>query len=264
MIPRDAFWRDGSKPFFKYVFHNEVNKIFEILKVDRFQVFQYNESWQTPLILAVKHGHKETAKLLISFGADCNWRDIVGRSPLFYAVQNQDVDLVILLIANFSSTFAIDNYGQSLVPQLSPESCIDEVWQSERNIKMQNFNSDQPSKKTLWYERAEHRFPKDVKIPNFEHFDKFKYVGRKFTGHDMIYLLVKRGQHYQVINNFKTIQLFMLQKSNKGNFKQKSLREKLALKKRIGDILKNQIENEGTDGAEIEERFMQEGLAFFD
>jgi ankyrin repeat protein len=99
-------------------------------------VFQYNESWQTPLILAVKLGHKEITKMLISFGADCNWRDIAGRSPLFYAVQNEDVDLVILLIANFSSAFAIDNYGQSLVPVLRSDSCMEDMLEVERHIKM--------------------------------------------------------------------------------------------------------------------------------
>ena len=97
------------------------------LQADRFQVFQYNESWQTPLIMAAKLGHIEITKILISFGSDCNWRDIAGRSALFYAVQNEDVDLCITLIANFSSAFAIDNYGQSLVPILKSDSSLEEL-----------------------------------------------------------------------------------------------------------------------------------------
>ena len=57
------------------------------------------------------------AKLLVKFGSDVNWRDIMGRSPLYYAVQMENVQLVIMLIANFSSCFALDNHSDPLVPE---------------------------------------------------------------------------------------------------------------------------------------------------
>ena len=90
-----------------------------MLENDRFQVFHFNDAWQTPLTVACKNSHLELVKVLISYGSDTNWRDIAGRSPLFYAIQNQDIELITVLIGNNSSCFAIDNYGSPLVPIIS-------------------------------------------------------------------------------------------------------------------------------------------------
>jgi len=50
------------------------------------------------------------------FGSDVNWRDVVGRSALFYAIQNENIDIIITLIANYSSCFALDTHSHSLTP----------------------------------------------------------------------------------------------------------------------------------------------------
>jgi ankyrin repeat protein len=73
-------------------------------------------------MLATKLGYHDIVKVLIQFGSDTDWRDISGRSPLFYAVQNEDIELIPILIANGSSAFALDNYGNSLCPIMDEEA----------------------------------------------------------------------------------------------------------------------------------------------
>ena len=86
IVPKDSFYRPGTENLFKLILYNQVEEAAEILVEDRFLVYHFNESKQTPLIHAIKLGHNTMAKLLVKFGSDVNWRDIMGRSPLYYAV----------------------------------------------------------------------------------------------------------------------------------------------------------------------------------
>jgi len=86
IVPKDCFYRPGTENLFKLILYNQVEEAAEILVEDRFLVYHFNESKQTPLIHAIKLGHNTMAKLLVKFGSDVNWRDIMGRSPLYYAV----------------------------------------------------------------------------------------------------------------------------------------------------------------------------------
>ena len=86
IVPRDSYWRKHSVEFFKLVLMKRVSKVAAILDEDRFQVFQYNDSHQTPLLVAADKGSPAMVKLLIKFGSDVNWRDVAGRSALYYAV----------------------------------------------------------------------------------------------------------------------------------------------------------------------------------
>jgi ankyrin repeat protein len=86
IVPRGSFWRKGSSDFFRLVLYEEVEKVANILVNDRFQVYQYDMSFHTPLFVAVHTRNLSMVKLLIKFGSDVNWRDMAGRSALFYAV----------------------------------------------------------------------------------------------------------------------------------------------------------------------------------
>ncbi len=48
---------------------------------------------RSPLYLAVQAGHHDTARMLVRLGANLEWRDVNGLSPLVIAAFNGDVDM---------------------------------------------------------------------------------------------------------------------------------------------------------------------------
>lgn len=67
----------------------------------------------SPLHLAVKGNHLETAKMLINNNANVNARDKFGYSPLHLAVQNENIEMIKMLVQAGSSANAITRRGAS-------------------------------------------------------------------------------------------------------------------------------------------------------
>ncbi|CUQ67498.1 ankyrin repeat domain-containing protein [Candidatus Nitrospira inopinata] len=57
-----------------------------------------DEFGMTPLLLAVKHGHRPTVELLLEKGADLSRARHDGLTPLFMAIREGRVDMVALLL----------------------------------------------------------------------------------------------------------------------------------------------------------------------
>ncbi|XP_044740038.1 putative ankyrin repeat protein RF_0381, partial [Chrysoperla carnea] len=53
-----------------------------------------------PLHFAVKYRQEEAAKLLISYGAAVNGKTTIGKTPIFFAINNKDLKITELLISN--------------------------------------------------------------------------------------------------------------------------------------------------------------------
>ena len=99
-----------------------------------------------------------------------------GRSCLFYAVQNENIQLITILIANFSSCFAIDSYGQSIVP-LKDRSRISE----EVEARAAAAAEKQRLKDSLIKGKVE----KERELSNFT-----QYTGKTFSESSRINILV--------------------------------------------------------------------------
>ena len=71
------------------------------------------EDGSSPLLLAIgnKSQNPEIAKLLIRAGADPDVHNRYGRTPLFWAVENQQAELVYLLIQAGANVNAADRFG---------------------------------------------------------------------------------------------------------------------------------------------------------
>ncbi|XP_076445839.1 uncharacterized protein LOC143283483 [Babylonia areolata] len=72
-----------------------------------------NELGETPLQLAAKKGHSDTAELLIRHGEDINRVDKKGRSPLVWTVANGHADTAELLIRHGADINKQDGDGKS-------------------------------------------------------------------------------------------------------------------------------------------------------
>lgn len=58
------------------------------------------DSGQTALMLAVRHGNKDTVALLLESSADCNAQDKEGSTALMAACEHGHIDIVRLLLDN--------------------------------------------------------------------------------------------------------------------------------------------------------------------
>lgn len=72
-----------------------------------------NEDRQTPLLLAVRRGHKDMVRLLLDHGADIEVSDKDGYTALLLAVQHGHKELVRLLLKREAEIEATDEQGQT-------------------------------------------------------------------------------------------------------------------------------------------------------
>lgn len=77
---------------------NDLDRAREMLNRNRFLVYDFDHAYLTPLHWAAKRGFFSMARLLISYGADTNAKDIIGRTPLYLAVSFEYPNIVKLLL----------------------------------------------------------------------------------------------------------------------------------------------------------------------
>uniref|UniRef100_A0A1Y1NLE7 Uncharacterized protein n=1 Tax=Photinus pyralis TaxID=7054 RepID=A0A1Y1NLE7_PHOPY len=78
------------------------------------QLLKYGADVDTPLHKATKNKVEGAVNLLVNYGADVNYKDMHGRTAIFYAARNTDLNIFYLLLPN-SDTSIIDKDGQSLL-----------------------------------------------------------------------------------------------------------------------------------------------------
>jgi ankyrin repeat protein len=67
------------------------------------------QSYTSPLLESAKRNDVDMTMLLISRGADTEFRDLHGRTVLFHAVITGSVDVMAILIKNGSNVNAVEN-----------------------------------------------------------------------------------------------------------------------------------------------------------
>jgi hypothetical protein len=78
-------------------FANKVKAVLNGAGANKAQVVNAIVNKHTPLTLAVSEGHQEVAEALLKEGAEVNRKDGLNMSPLDYAVNNGDEDLIGVL-----------------------------------------------------------------------------------------------------------------------------------------------------------------------
>ncbi len=114
-----------------------------------------------PLIVASEKGQVEIAKLLISLGADVNLHDPQGAYPLYYAITQENIELVKVLLSHKAATdptassdrdrpalyWAIENDSTEIVKLLlahgaNPSAAVD-------GMKLLEFAEEEASKEVV-------------------------------------------------------------------------------------------------------------------
>jgi hypothetical protein len=87
---------------------NDRDEIVKVLIELRADVHYFDERrWNYPLMIATSYRKIEIAKLLLMANADVNFADSHFKTPLNIAVDNQDVDTIILLVNHGADTSVV-------------------------------------------------------------------------------------------------------------------------------------------------------------
>jgi len=92
------YQKPGSSSFFKAVKAGDVEEVEAALRVNQYLVYDFDKTRESALHWAGKRGHKMITYLLLKYGADPDFTDMAGRTPLFLAAKAGHLICVKLLL----------------------------------------------------------------------------------------------------------------------------------------------------------------------
>ena len=95
----ESFFRQTSKAFFDAVKEGRVLEVNKLLRKEKYLIYEFDDTRQTPLHWAAIRGQHEVASILIEKKANINAKDIIGRTPLYNAAKMNNVKVVKILLA---------------------------------------------------------------------------------------------------------------------------------------------------------------------
>lgn len=104
------FERAESEEFIKAAKTGNVFEIKQLLKLNsKYLVYDFDHLYQTALHWAVKKDYEEITRILIENGADVDATDIAGRTPLYFAIQNNSISTLKLLLINHAEPWGCED-----------------------------------------------------------------------------------------------------------------------------------------------------------
>lgn len=100
VFPDVPFFRKDSARLIQAAKANDLEKCQQILKMNRFTVYDFDTVHQTALHWAAKRGNHMVCKLLIENGAIVDCKDLGNRTPLIIASKMDHIKCVKVLLAN--------------------------------------------------------------------------------------------------------------------------------------------------------------------
>ncbi|KAL4487638.1 hypothetical protein ABPG72_017427 [Tetrahymena utriculariae] len=107
------FEKQRSQEFFACVKANNVEQVSYLLRVDKFLVYDYDFYFMTPLHWACKRGLLKMVQLLLKFNSDLEAEDLVGRTPLFFAIDGNWEAVIECLLFNKASPYKTKYFDYS-------------------------------------------------------------------------------------------------------------------------------------------------------
>ena len=102
-----------SKPFLMAVKQSNYETLEQLLLIDRFLVYEYDDCKQTGLIWAAKRNNTEMVTFLCERLSRVNFQDIAGRTALYFAAKNNNFDMTRTLLANQADPTVVNDAGVS-------------------------------------------------------------------------------------------------------------------------------------------------------
>ena len=113
-VPEESYSIPHSGEFLKAVKLNQQDKVLTMLSGNRWLALVYDSSLQTGLHWAAKRDLPNLVPLLVKAGTFIDSRDMVGRTPLFLAAKNNNIQTLTALLKFKASPFVKTRAGTSI------------------------------------------------------------------------------------------------------------------------------------------------------
>ncbi|KAM3139892.1 hypothetical protein pb186bvf_007923 [Paramecium bursaria] len=145
IILKNPYQREGSYIFLKAVQKNDIELAQLMLNKCRYYAFDVNENFQTGLHLCARRGWYDMADMLLRNGAYPDEVDICKRTPLYYAIQYNQIDLVGLLLYYQASPWSFDDCKYE-----TKNVAIYRFLKMSRKLEILKFMTPYRDRDTLW------------------------------------------------------------------------------------------------------------------
>jgi ankyrin repeat protein len=179
-------------------------------------IFYKNENKQTSLMIAAKHNnHIDIIKYLLRKGLDVNAKDTLGKTPLFYALENDmenKEEIIIELLKNGADKNIVDRKGNKAVDYTDNKKITNIINNGVKTVDRKFFLEPNLSdiinvfkENYSWLEKQQ----KNLKIKSFMADSKSKllyiynerYLDSYSIGkNDMFLLLINNANNYYIRN----------------------------------------------------------------
>ena len=109
----DAQWHGDRDAMFWSALEQHSLVIIELCITRGANVNVSNTDGELPLHWALRHGHRDIAKLLIQVKADLSVRNIEGDTPFWWALKALDQDMIWFLIKHNADLFEVNEQDQT-------------------------------------------------------------------------------------------------------------------------------------------------------
>ena len=132
IVPQKPMQHQHSVSYLEAIKQNDYHKVWLYLDSYPNLVYEFDNQYQTGLHWAAKRGHSKIVLLLIKSKANINYKDVLGRTPLWVACKYDRISCVKVLLANKANAFI--KCHRKLSPQ--DASTDDKIWQLIEKGKM--------------------------------------------------------------------------------------------------------------------------------
>ncbi|KAL4493423.1 hypothetical protein ABPG72_007431 [Tetrahymena utriculariae] len=105
------YQKKGSYELISYSKKGDTDLVRDLTMENKYLVYDFDYVYMTALHWACKRGHCQVAGMLIQQGADVDAKDLIGRTPLYFAISIQDAPIVELLLSNQASPWSTKEYN---------------------------------------------------------------------------------------------------------------------------------------------------------